>query len=365
MDRPNERMPVTPFVSVVDSIDPESNSLKSALRQGITSLLVAPGDETVIGGQAVVIHPVGRYVDEMVSLSEAGMKIAVAPRRGVSRMTQMAELRRAIDATLQYRDDHARAVEKAKKDKTEPPEADPKHEAMLRVLEGKLPAIIACDKAMDVHAALAVMKEYGMTGFLVLGPECWKAAGLLADRKVAAVLPSALEYWDRDPETNEEIRRLVAPAFHDAGVTFGLSTGGGRMGRSLLWHRAATLVSQGIPRADALRAVTLDAAKVIGLADRIGSIEKGKDADLVIWTGDPLAVDSWVETVLIGGNVVYERAKDERLTEILAAEAAAKRAAEEAKRRKEEERKKKEEEKAKAREKEKGKEKDGKKEGPK
>lgn len=309
LDRANERMPVAPFVSVVDSIDPDATWYEDALRQGITTLLVSPGDETVIGGQAAVVHPFGTYVDEMLVVRDAGMKIAIAPRRGVSRMVQMAELRRALDAAVRVRDER-----KEKKDESAP---DPTQAAMLRLLSGELPAIFACERAMDVLAALRLMEEYGLDGRFVLGRECGEAAKALAERKIPVVLRAPLAYWDEDRETGREERKFVPAPFRAAGVPFAVSPGGPGMGDDLLWYQAATLVKHGVPHGEALRAVTLDAAAAIGLADRIGSIEAGKDADLVIWTGDPLSVGSWVSTVLIGGKVVYEREKDEKLAEIL------------------------------------------------
>jgi imidazolonepropionase-like amidohydrolase len=88
-------------------------------------------------------------------------------------------------------------------------------------------------------------------------------------------------------------------------------------GSGYLWYQAATSVKNGLSRAEALRAATLAPAEILGLAGRIGSIEKGKDANLVVLTGDPLDAQSWVETVLIEGKVVYERAKDEKLKRVM------------------------------------------------
>ena len=160
------------------------------------------------------------------------------------------------------------------------------------------------------------MDEYGITGIVVTGRECREAAKLVAERNVPVVLPSPLEYWDTDPGSEEPVRRFVAGPFRAAGARFAPTTGGG-VGDGLLWYQAAALVRNGVPRADALRAITAGAAEVIGLADRIGTIEPGKEADLVLWTGDPLSVSSWVSKVIVTGKVVYEREKDERLAEIL------------------------------------------------
>lgn len=316
LDRPNERMPVTPFVSVVDSIDPASNFFRDALRQGITTILVAPGDETVIGGLAAIVRPVGVYVDEMLVVRDAGVKIALAPRRGVNRMVQMAELRRALDSAVRYREDHERAVQTAKQEDKPAPEIDPEREPMLRLLSGELPAIFSCEKSMDVLAGIRLLDEYRLKGIFLVGPDCAEAAPLLAKRKLPVVYGGPITDWKPDPETGREVHRFGAGPLHEAGHPFGLSAGGPGLADGLLWYRAALLVREGVPRAYALRAVTADAAAALGLAETVGTIEPGKVADLVLWTGDPFSAGSFVSRVFLAGETVYEREKDHALAEI-------------------------------------------------
>jgi len=111
--------------------------------------------------------------------------------------------------------------------------------------------------------------------------------------------------------------RVLPQIFMQAHVRLAFQTEPSAYGSRYLWFQAATAVKYGMPRAEALRAITLNPAQIIGLGDRVGSIEKGKDANLLLLTGDPLDVRTWVDTVLIEGEVVYERSKDERLQKLL------------------------------------------------
>lgn len=308
MDRPNERMPSVPFVSAFDAVNPVDPYFEDALRQGITTLLVAPGNDTLIGGQACVMKPWGVTTERMLVAKNAFLKISLKPRAGVSRMAHIAALRRELDE----------AAESQKDKKDGPPsEAAAKREPLGRLLKGALPALVYCPTASDVLKALELAEAYKFKALLVLGRDGWRAADEIAKRKLDVILAPELAYWETDEEKHEEVRRLGAVPFAKAGVRFALQTDGSPYGGAYLWYQAAAAVKQGMSRADALRAVTLAPAELLGLGARMGSIEKGKDANLVLLTGDPLDVQSWVDRVLIDGKTAYERSKDERLKRVL------------------------------------------------
>ena len=113
------------------------------------------------------------------------------------------------------------------------------------------------------------------------------------------------------------VHRIAPIAFWKAGVKFAFQTNSSRFGTSFMWYQAATAVKYGLPRDVALKAGTLYPAQILGLSDRVGSIEKGKAADLVILTGDPLDTMTWVDSVLVDGRVVYQRSKDDKLKRVL------------------------------------------------
>ena len=311
LERANERAPNTPFVSVLDGLDPLSSYFKGLLRDGVTTVLVIPGDQTMLGGQGLVLDPVGRTVEEMIVLRDAGMKVALSPRRGTSRMAQIAELRRALESARRSEGDRV----------VRDPDAtgrDPRQEALAKMLAGRVPAVFACTEPVDVTNAYKLAEEFSLRSFLTLGPRCRRALPFIARMRLPVVLPPDIEPLEVDPETGEETRHQLAREFHEAGVPVVLQANeGSGYGMRSLWYQAATAVAQGLSREDALRAITVNPARLLGVEKRVGAIAKGLDANVVLWTGDPLDPGSWVDHVYVEGELVYERAKDERLRRLI------------------------------------------------
>jgi imidazolonepropionase-like amidohydrolase len=134
------------------------------------------------------------------------------------------------------------------------------------------------------------------------------------------ILDDTLVYWRTDERTGKDEKIVLPKVFRDQGVPLTFQVSGATastLGNSYLWYQAAIAVKYGMPVDEALRAVTLLPAEMLGVAEFVGSIEPNKDADLVILNGDPLKVSTWVETTIVGGRVVYERAKDEKLKRLL------------------------------------------------
>jgi imidazolonepropionase-like amidohydrolase len=303
-DRPNERLASVPFVSTFDSINPVDPFYEDALRQGVTTLGVMPGNDTMIGGQGCVVRPVGVTTESMMLVKNVALKISLRPRPGVSRMAHVAALRKELQD----------AAEALKDKKAEP---DARREPLARLLKGLLPAFVYCPTASDVHRAMELADTFQFKAKLVLGRDGWKAAADIARKGYEVVLDPELEYWETDEERHEEVRRFGGEAPAKAGLRFAFQTDALPHGSSYLWFQAATAVKNGLSRAEALRAATLAPAEILGLGSRIGSIEKGKDANVVVLTGDPLEAQTWVDLVLIEGKTVYERAKDEKLKRVL------------------------------------------------
>jgi amidohydrolase family protein len=183
---------------------------------------------------------------------------------------------------------------------------------------------------MDVPQAVKLTQEYHLKAILVLGEKCYKAAKQVAASKLPVVLDPTLVFWETDPRTGEDRKIVVPRVYREAGVpvTFQVTgiAGGtlfrspdlpATLGTNYLWYQAATAVKYGMPVPEALEALTLRPAKLLGVEGLTGSIEPGKDADLVILTGDPLKITTWVDTTLVRGQVVYERAKDRKLQHLL------------------------------------------------
>jgi imidazolonepropionase-like amidohydrolase len=364
MDQANERNNNVPFLSVIDAIDPGQEYFEDCRRNGVTTVAIVPGDDTMIGGQAAVIKTAGTYVDQMTLKRQAGIKVSLRPATGRSRMSHLASLRKELDAardalqaetskpktTATETKPDAPKTEKKEGDKIaeptqpEPPvvgeNPDPMQEnptdiavrraALVKLLKGEMPAFIYCDAAMDVPQALKLTQEYKLKSILVLGHNCYKAAKQVAESKLPVILDPTLVFWETDPRSGEERKVVLPKVYRDAGVpvTFevtGLAGGTlfrapdlpATLGSNYLWYQAATAVKYGMPAPEAVEAITLRPAKLLGVETLVGSIEPGKDADLVILTGEPLKITTWVDTTVVRGQVVYERAKDRKLQHLL------------------------------------------------
>ena len=354
---PNERMADVPFIDVRDGIDPSSPGLENALRDGVTTVHVMPANVTRFGGQGAVIRPHGSLVDEMVVKAPSALKLSLSPPYSETRMSNMASLRKAFYSLYE----RMRALQTQGED-PQPlagkPDAEPTLESLLGMkpawneilwdkiprdkiaerdrplvdlVRGKLPVFIYCSQASDVFKAFELIDTNGLKATLVLGSDAWKVKDVLAARKGlgSVVLSPTLEVWETDSESGREKRHLTPLLLHRAGVRFALqvvedrrSNRGptfSRRGEYRLWYQAATLVKYGVPRREALRSITLTPAEIIGLEHRLGSIEKGKDANIAVFSGDPLDARSWVELVLVEGDVVYRKSEDKDLELLLKA----------------------------------------------
>ncbi len=324
MDSPNENVPVVPFVTTADGIDPLHFSFEDALREGITSIHVIEGNATVVGGTGIVVKPVGGTVEAIMIKRPTAMKLSLSPGGGRNRIAQISELRKAFeDYELYVSQLSDRRAEQKKAGQPEE-EFDPKQLAMREMVEGRLPVFIFCPKDADVTRAIEIIETRKLKATLVLSSDCYKSAPQIAKKGLPVVLDPQLVTWETNEDQDREIRHVLPAIFHRAGVKFALQVQSGSEASRYFWYQAATAVKYGVPRDVALRAITLTAAEIAGVADRVGSIEAGKDANLLLLTGDPLDVKTWVDTVVIEGKVAYERKNDTRLQRLLTGQEAQK-----------------------------------------
>lgn len=361
MDRANESPElVIPFLTVRDSIDPVNFYFEDCLRSGITTINVQQGNDCIVAAQGMVVKPVGLTIDEMAVKYPAGLKMSATPRRGASAATQaqalrrvFGDLRRYLDQTVQEKkdgDDRARrealyqgrdlSGDKAKGRAMEGSawkvqgleliprgEIDEKQEPLLALVEGKMPAFIWCGRPADVHLAIEVARDNGFLArtTLVIDPSCWKAADAIAAAKVPVVLQGGVMHVEYDALTGEEIETFVPKVLHDKQIRFALTSANATS--ESLWFQAALCVGHGLPRADAIAAVTTQPAAILGLEKRVGSLEVGKDGNVLLLSGDPLAITTWVERVIVEGKDVYDRSKDVRVQHLIDGKAPANTAA--------------------------------------
>jgi imidazolonepropionase-like amidohydrolase len=320
---------VTPEFRVRDGWNPRHPHFRRALAAGVTSVFVAPGTDNVWCGLGAVVKAAGETEADRIVRDPAALKIALgsdpsrgnqAPRgsppltfffrRPTTRMGVTWMLRKGFFDARRYAEGFVGDGEGA------PPGGhDPKLDVILDALRGRLPLFAHAREEHDIRAALRIADEFGVQVTVEEGCEAWKMADELARRKVAVTVGPAF-FYPRRPrggggegggggfggggsEQDGAIPALAA-RLHDAGVRIAFRSGSGAAATDLLaW--AGQAVHWGLPYEAAIEALTIGAAEILGVADRIGSLEAGKDADLVVFRGDPLAPTSPVIGVMVGG----------------------------------------------------------------
>jgi len=310
----NERTdPVTPQLRALDGINPDDLGLRDAIGGGVLAVNVNPGSANPIGGQTVAIRCWGRTVDEMVLREPAGLKSALGenPKRvyGERRETPSTRpgtagvIRSAFVAAQNYQ---------AKLDAAgdEPVARDLKCEALGRVLRREIPWRQHCHRADDIATAMRMASEFGYDLVIDHGTEAY----LLADQIAAASIPVIIgPLFTSRSKVELRNRSLANPGrLAAAGVTIAITTDHPVVPIHFLIHQATLAVKEGLDPVTALRAVTINPARIIGVDDRLGSLEPGKDANLVIWSGDPLDVMSRAERAYLDGREIYRYDYDRR-----------------------------------------------------
>jgi imidazolonepropionase-like amidohydrolase len=303
----NERTsPVTAQVRALDGINPADLGLRDAITGGVLAVNVNPGSANPIGGQTAAIKCWGRTVDEMVLREPAGMKSALGenPKRVYGERNEMpstrlgtaAVIRGAFVDALNYQAKLDAPGEGAL-------ERDLKLEALGRVLRREIPWRQHCHRADDIATAMRIAAEFGYNLVIDHGTEAY----LLADKIAAASIPVIIgPLFTSRSKVELRNRSLANPGrLAAAGVTIAITTDHPVVPIHFLIHQATLAVKEGLDPVTALQAVTINPARIIGCADRIGSLVPGKDADLVIWSGDPLDVMSRAEHAYVDGREIY------------------------------------------------------------
>jgi imidazolonepropionase-like amidohydrolase len=313
----NEQMQNVPYVTVADAVDPSAPFFEDCLRGGVGTVNVLPGNMTLIGGIGLVVKPYGRSVEDMAVQTRSGLKMSLSSQG--ARLAQVRKLRRALEDVREYLADFDRRkkeFEAEKKagavpaDKEWTEDHDRTKKPVIDLLAKKLKGFLYVPSAAEVGEALRLSQELDLV--LVLGPNVHKAALELQKLKTPVVLDEVVEYWETDEDSDKEKLVCTAKVLFDHGVPFALSIGE-RGATSQPWWQLATCVRNGVDRRTALEALTVVPARILGMEDQVGTIAEGKLANLQILTGDPLQATTWVDMVLLQGEVVYERSKDPRL----------------------------------------------------
>jgi imidazolonepropionase-like amidohydrolase len=301
--------PVTPQLRAIDAIHPGEPGLRDAVRGGVTTAYVTPGSGNVIGGQGAAVATDGSAVDAMVRRFPGGIKAALGenPKRvyrerkrmPTTRLGTAAVLREALARAQAYADKLARAGD----DPDKRPERDLRWEALGQVLRGDIPLRVHAHRADDILTALRVAREFGITISVEHATEGYLVARELADAGVFCHVGPALSGRSKVELMNKDARNPVI--LQEAGVKVCLVTDHPVMPIELLPLAAGLAVREGMPVQTALRAVTALPAEDLGLQDRLGTLEPGKEADLVMVEGFPFDIRARVRLTVIRGHVAH------------------------------------------------------------
>jgi imidazolonepropionase-like amidohydrolase len=310
--------PVTAHVRALDAINPADLGFRDAVSGGVLAVNVNPGSGNPIGGQTAALKCWGRTVDEMLLKAPAGMKSALGenPKRVYGERKQSPSTRLGTAAVIRGALVDAgnylaklEAEQRKPEDERKPVDRDLKLEALGRVLRKEIPWRQHCHRADDIATALRIAEEFGYELVIDHGTEAHLLADILAAKNIPVIIGPLFTSRSKVELRNRSLDnpgKLAA-----AGVTIAITTDHPVVPINFLAHQAALSVKHGLDRDTALRALTINPARIIGIDDRLGSIEPGKDADLVVWSGDPLDVLSRVEHALIDGTEIYSYADGE------------------------------------------------------
>ena len=300
--------PITPQMRAIDSINPQDEAFAEAVRGGVTTACTGPGSANVVGGTFAVIKLCGKRVDKMVLKDPAAMKCAFGEnpkacygknggKAPMTRMGTAALLRELLFKAKRYREDKLTGKE---------PAFDMKLEAMLPVMAGEIPLKCHCHRADDILTAVRIAKEFGLQATLDHCTDGALIADELAEEGFPVFVGPSLGHKSKIELANKSF--TTPGVLSRAGLRVSIITDAPVIPLQYLPMCAGLAVSSGMEREEAWKAITIHSAESLGVADRVGSLEVGKDADLVIWTADPLAqIGGEAYLTMIDGQVVYRK----------------------------------------------------------
>jgi imidazolonepropionase-like amidohydrolase len=296
---------------VLDSFNPREPFLQFVREQGVTVVHALPGRANVLAGQSGIFRTYGRSAERMKLRFPAGLLINLGevPKKTYpgklpsTRMGTAGLVRTALAKAQAY----ARKQSQSKGDDKQP-ETDLKLEALALALAGKVPVVFSAHRADDLATALRLAREFKLKPILSLGTEAYLIPRTIASAKVPVVVHPTMQRISTMETFNSHLCNTAILADHKVPVCIGTAFEGYVPKTRVLRFEAAIAMVNGLGFDRALRAITLDAARILGIDDRFGSIEKGKVADLVLYDGDPFEHTSHVTHTILGGRVIYNRA---------------------------------------------------------
>ncbi|SEG42697.1 Imidazolonepropionase [Nonomuraea solani] len=292
----------------LDAINPADLGFGDALSGGVTTAVIKPGSGNPIGGQTVAVKCWGRSVDEMLLKQPVSVKSALGenPKRVYGDQKKLPSTRQGVaavirDAFMKAQDYQAKRA--AAEEEGKPFDRDGTLEILSRVLDGELPWCQHTHRADDIATALRLADEFGYRLVINHGTEGHLLADTLAERNVPVIIGPLFTSRSKVELRHRSLRNPGILA--RAGVELAITTDHPVVPIHFLVHQATLAVKEGLDPVEALRSITLNPARIMGLDDRVGALRPGLDGDVVIWSGDPLDVMSRALRVFISGREVY------------------------------------------------------------
>ena len=303
--------PVTPQLRAIDGIYFSDRSFIEARENGVTTVVTGPGSANVIGGQFAAIKTFGNRIEEMIVKEPVAMKVAFGenPKMVYSERKQTPMTRMATAAILRENLIKAKEYKQQLEDyqsdmkNNDKPDYDMKMEALLKVLNGEIPLKAHAHRADDILTAIRIAKEFGVRITIEHCTEGHLIKDILLSENVPAVVGPSLTDRSKIELRNQSLK--TPGILSKAGVKVAIMTDHPCTPIQYLSLCAAMAVREGMDEYEALKAITINAAEITGISDRVGSLEPGKDADIVIFNGHPFDIKSRNIITIINGEVVY------------------------------------------------------------
>ena len=298
--------PVQPQLRSIDAINPRDERVTESVAYGVTTICTGPGSANVVGGTFVAMKTAGRRLEDMIVKYPLAMKCAFGenPKNYYGQAGKSPSTRMATAALLRDLLTKAKNYMEAK-DAGKEPAYDAKLEAMLPVMRKEIPLKAHAHRADDILTSIRIAKEFDVRLTLDHCTEGHLIADILAEEGYPAFVGPFL-----DDKSKPELRNLTAAnagVLHKAGVRVSIITDAPVISERRLALCAGIAVSEGLDYEEGWRAVTVNPAECTGIGDRVGSLEAGKDGDVVIWTADPLTtVGAKAFVTVIDGKIVHK-----------------------------------------------------------
>ncbi len=303
--------PVTPHLRAIDGYNPQDRGISCAMKGGVTTICTGPGSANVLGGTFTAIKTVGNRVENAVIKEEVAMKTALGenPKRCYSsksissRMTTAALLREQLFKAKEYTE----ALDKSKGEEEEPPKFDMKLNALVPVIRREMPLKVHAHRADDIFTAIRIAREFNIRITLEHVTDGSLIADELAKEGFPCAVGPSLGHPGKVELTNKSFE--TPGVLSKAGCQVSIITDAGVIPQECLALCAGLAVKNGMDEFEALKAITINPARHIGIEKRVGSIELGKDGDFVITKADPMLSDTEILYTIIDGNVTYKNEK--------------------------------------------------------